>query len=444
MTSFRVTVFLVAAVWFNPAIMGVANCSPLSFASVYHLAQEAAPELALARYQVDSADSDRAVALGKILPQVSLFGQFSDNRIEYDSELAIADQSFYGQRYGLQVRQSLLNVADGLEITRLKYILKQSKEQLAVAEAETLNSLVEAYLNVLVVDADLKQFSAELDAIEMQLTEAEALYEKNLLPVTQVLETQTRADALRADVVKARGDKLIAREELSQLTGQEITDLLEVRENFTLMNRHASAADASREASKRNPLIYAAEAAVEAARASVSREKASRLPKVELTYSFQHSDVGFDNMQVPARDNSTLAVGFSYPLFEGGAGFARLRGATARFRGAETIYQAEVRKTEARARSAWLNLQAATERLIAAKRSIVSAKTNVDASKKAVLAGTARVSDVLIALSQNTRAIRDHSMAKVQYALGWVQLELATGADPTTIAETLSRAIHEN
>ena len=60
----------------------------------------------------------------EILPQVSLFGQFSDNRIEYDSELAIRSELF-GQRYGLQVRQSLLNVADGLEITRLKYILKQ-------------------------------------------------------------------------------------------------------------------------------------------------------------------------------------------------------------------------------------------------------------------------------------------------------------------------------
>ena len=80
--------------------------------------------------------------------------------------------------------------------------------------------------------------------------------------------------------------------------------------------------------------------------------------------------------------------------------------------------------------------------MVAGKKAIVSAKTNLDASRKAVLAGTARVSDVLMALAQNTRALRDYSQAKFQYAMGWVELELATGADPSQIAKSISRAIH--
>ena len=115
----------------------------------YKFAQTAAPDLAVARYKVESRDADRAIALAKILPQANLFGQFSDNRIRYDAELSVADQNFYGQRYGLLVRQSLLNVAEGLEASRLKSVLEQSQEELAVAETELLSSLMEAYLTAL-------------------------------------------------------------------------------------------------------------------------------------------------------------------------------------------------------------------------------------------------------------------------------------------------------
>ena len=114
-------------------------------------------------------------------------------------------------------------------------------------------------------------------------------------------------------------------------------------------------------------------------------------------------------------------MSFNYPLFEGGAGVARLRGAKARFNSAETIYRAEILSAEARARTAWLNFQALAERLVAGKKAIVSAKTSLDASRKAVLSGTARVSDVLIALAQNTKAQRT-TVVGSEYAMGWVEL----------------------
>ena len=432
----------VLAVCLSLIFTAKAHSSALSFADAYELAQTAATDLAIARYKVESADSDRAVALGRILPQVSLFGQFSDNRIEYDSELSIADQSFYGQRYGVQLRQSLINVSDGLEISRLEFVKRQAQEDLAIVEAELLAGLIQSYLTVLLADADLEQSEAELQSLERQLIEATALYDRNLLPVTQLLEVQTRADTVRADVIMARGYTLVAREELSQFIGGEAGVLLDVEDAFALINRFATAEEASKQASLNSPTIAAALAAVDAARKGVDREKATRIPKVDLTYSYQHSDVGFDNLQSPARDTSTLAVSFNYPLFEGGAGVARLRGAKARFNSAETIYRAEVLSAEARARTAWLNFQALTERLVAGKQAITSAKTSLDASRKAVLAGTARVSDVLIALAQNTKAQRDYSQAKFEYAMGWVELEMAAGADPSRIAFAVSRAMH--
>ena len=131
-----------------------------------------------------------------------------------------------------------------------------------------------------------------------------------------------------------------------------------------------------------------------------------------------------------------------YPLFEGGAGSARLRGAWAEFYSAQQQLEAVRRQASSRARAAWLNLQAATERVDAARQAVKTAEVNVDASRKAVKAGTARVTDILLALAQNTRAQRGLSEARSQKALGWLELEIATGSNPVSLAPILSGALH--
>ena len=67
---------------------------------------------------------------------------------------------------------------------------------------------------MLLTEESVLQLESELEALDRQLEEANALYERSLLPLTQVLETQTRADTLRADVIYGRGQAAVARENL--------------------------------------------------------------------------------------------------------------------------------------------------------------------------------------------------------------------------------------
>lgn len=55
---------------------------------------------------------------------------------------------------------------------------------------------------------------------------------------------------------------------------------------------------------------------------------------------------------------------------------------------------------------------------------------SLDAARKAVRAGTARVTDVLLAHAQSTRSERDLNEARFLKALSWLQLEIITGGDP--------------
>ena len=421
----------------------VLAAAEMSFLYVHQMAQSEAPELSLARYRVDGAEAQKDVATGKILPQVTLFGQFSSNRVNYETNnIFTRDQEYNGHRYGVQVKQPLLNVPDGLEALRLDLVYQQSKEELKVVENEVFVGLVEAYLNVLLADADVVQYEAELLALQGQLEESTALFDRKLLPLTQLLEIQTRTERVRADLSMARGNASVVREQLGKLTGQNDIEPRRVVDVVSLVNPFGSPEVAASVAVTRSPSIAAAETALSAARRAIQREQSTWVPNIDVTYSYQYADVGFDNLQSPPRDTSVIAIGFNYPIFEGGSKGARLRGARAEYHGVETQLKAEIREAEARARGAWLTLEAAGEGLIASRRAIQSAETNVDAARKAVTAGISRLSDVLVALAQNTKAQREFALAKFTYAMAWVELEMATGANPNAIAPTFSTALH--
>ena len=318
----------------------------------------------------------------------------------------------------------------------------QSEQELAVVESELLGRVVEGYLTVLLADETVLQVESELSALELQLEEANALYEKSLLPVTQVLETQTRTDTLRADMLNARGQAAIARERLSQLVGIRGLSLRSTADRVALLTGMQDADSAAKLAVEFDPATDAAEEALRAARKGVEREKGTWLPEIDFVYNSQFSDVGFDNLTSPPRYTQSYSISVRYPLFEGGAGSARLRGAWAEFYSAQQRLEAARREASGRARAAWVNLESATERVQAARQAVKTAETNLDAARKAVKAGTARVTDVLLALAQNTRAQRDLNEARFQRAMGWLELELATGSDPVALAPRFSNALH--
>ena len=79
--------------------------SAMSLETIYQLAVSQAPSLAIAKYQLESAEAQAAVARGAVLPQVSLFGEWSENTLEYDGGALASQygqQRYPGERYGFR------------------------------------------------------------------------------------------------------------------------------------------------------------------------------------------------------------------------------------------------------------------------------------------------------------------------------------------------------
>ncbi|MAB26890.1 MAG: hypothetical protein CL580_04425 [Alteromonadaceae bacterium] len=415
----------------------------LSVDEAFQLSIKNAPEIQLARLQIEGASAQKDEARSKLLPQASIFGQWSKNDLSYETRLAgFSDNDYYGQRYGVSVRQSLLAVSDGVELGRQNLLVQLSRDEFRLAEAQLLQEVFGAFLEILAADEEVSLLTSELAAVETQLLESKALYAKKLLSVVEVLETEDRRDTLRAELVMAEGQAKVAREALSILTGLRGGEPRDVYENISLLSRYGHPDDAVATAIASDPAVAAAETSVKVAEQAVLREKSRWIPDVSLIYNYQNSDVGFDNLSSPPRDTSTFAIDFRYPLFEGGAKFARVRGASAEYQSALTSLRAQQLDTEVRARTAWLIFDAASDRLVSARRGVKTAEVNVSAVRKSVKAGTARYTDLLLALAQRSRAQRVSVDATFLYAKSWMELELASGALPSLVARSLSSVLH--
>ena len=138
-------------------------------------------------------------------------------------------------------------------------MFSRSEDDLANAELQLLGSVTEAYLNVLLATLDVEVLEQELAALVRQQEESEALYEVRFLPVTQVLETKSRRDSVKADLLHAQGQADIAREQLIELIGVRGVEPFPVSETVNLQAQISSAVEAAQRALENSPEIAAAE-----------------------------------------------------------------------------------------------------------------------------------------------------------------------------------------
>lgn len=442
MNLVRVTVGTMCLVM---ALGGHCQSATMSLEAAYNLAREGEPFLEVARYRVQSAEAERDVIRGRILPQLTAFGQWSDNEITYDGAFSdiYGRQKYPGERYGFEIRQSLINMSNWREVERYGALSDLSKSELAQQELETLLAVADAYLRYLIADARKAQITSEFEALTQQLEEATALQGFSLMPITEVLEIRSRTESVKADVIEATAAVTIAQETLTMLTDAPNIVPMPLIRDFQLPLRVLSPIEAAELANQFSPEIAAARDGVEAARFAVEREKGSWWPDIDLVFSQQYSDVGFDNATAPARTTDTIQLALSYPIFEGGAGSARRRAAWADFYGAQQRLEGTRRDVESSARSAWIRFEAAAERLEAARSAVAASGVHVDAAQKSVKAGTARVTDVLLALAQRTQVMQKASAAAGQYVLDWLELELLTGTSPDALAPQLTNFLFE-
>jgi len=121
---------------------------------------------------------------------------------------------------------------------------------------------------------------AERRATQKNLDRVNALYERKLAMITDVLDLKARVDALAAQEVEARNQVRLSREDLSELVGRAVVEKLSrIREDVALQVPGESLDVWITRAVAANPALKARESALAAAEAAVREGKGGHYPQ---------------------------------------------------------------------------------------------------------------------------------------------------------------------
>ena len=404
-----------------------ALAQPASLYDVFAEALEADPRVKIAQHKVEMGKAQQDSAFGALFPQANFTAQFSDNDVEYDTDL-VDDQSYNGERYSVQVRQMLFNWSTLSTRARAEQVVAQRESELLDVFSMMLVDVSARYFQVLLADGGVELLRAEQKLVQQQLLETEELYKRKLVRVTDYLETQARVDKVRTDLIEAENEAALAREELSALTGNSVGDLVPIRKDFTLPALEHTMEYWTELSMSNNALLASKREAVLAAQETVQQQKGGHYPTFDLVLSAQRSDVGYDNQTSPQRDTEYIGVDINVPLFAGGSTSARVRGAWSEYYMAREEEEGARREVLKLTRGAWLNTQSSRKRIDSAALSVKSATKSYEAMSKSFSYGTVKASDVLAALHIRTRAERDYQIALYTYLVNWLQLKRQGGS----------------
>jgi len=337
----------------------------------------------------------------------------SFNRTKYDNHTG--DPALYNnERYVLSLTQYIYNKAAWENYQKYKSLARQGEFQAVEAQAEATVDLAQRYFVALAADDELELVIAERRATQKNLDRVNAMYERKLAMITDVLDLRARVDALAAQEVEARNQVRLSREDLSELVGRPVTEKLSrIREDIQLAVPGESLDVWIDRAVAANPALKAQQSALDAAEAAVREGKGGHYPQLSLNLSAQRSDIGYDNTLAPLSDSYVASVGVQVPLYSGGSTSARVRGLYSERLATEQDLEAVRRQVVKETTGAYLTAQSSVERIRASRNALESAEKSSVAAERGFKFGVVNAVDVLTSVQNEYAARRD--LLKAQY-----------------------------
>ena len=278
------------------------------------------------------------------------------------------------------------------------------RQNLRNTEQTVLQSVVQAYLDVLRDQQIVAIRQQSVTVLGNQLSETNARLEVGLLTRTDVARAEAHVAAARALLATAQSQLQISRANYATAVGQNPGQLVAPA---PLTGLPASVDDAFRAAEADNPNLRRAQITEQASRYRVSQVRAQRNPTVSLT-----STLGYSGAVDPLGFGRALTVAgvVTQPLFTGGAISSQIRAALEQNNSDRILIEQARRVAVQSAGQAWNQMQAALAGVASNREQVRAATVAFEGVQEQFKVGISTTLDVL--LTQET--LRSAQLALVQ------------------------------
>lgn len=291
--------------------------------------------------------------------------------------------------------------------------------------ADVKLEVAQAYVDVLRAQRQLRVADASVKSLAAHLRDVQAMFHRQLVAKSDLLAAEVALANARSTQVGAQNAVADSRAQYNRLLGEPLTRVPHLDPALPAfpVDDLPLGQLIERALTRRGELhALAARASALAARARAAG--ASRLPHVAAMGGYTH----FDNQILNHQNFSSVGVGFTWKLFDGGAAANEADALRARSR-ADRRRLADLRSRIAlEVRADWLALRAARQRVNASRAATAQAKENLRISRELYGAELASNTQVLQAVTLRARAEENYDNAVLDEGLERLRLAYAVGA----------------
>jgi outer membrane protein len=410
--------------------------------SVYRDALLSDPVFQSARAQYEAGVEKLPQARAGYLPLISATGGVFHNDV--NREIA-PDLRYSTYSYAVTLSQPVFRAQNLILISQAEQQVLQAEANLAAAGQDVILRVSQAYFDVLLAQDNVALSEAQKSAISEQLAQAKRNFEVGTATIVDTLEARASYDQAVAKSIADANDLEVKRHALQQLLGKVPDHLAPLKQPLPLaaplpdnIEQWVKVADASSFAA-----VFARANAAIAAR-EVDRQRAARLPTVDLTASYGHSydpTSAAPGLVGPRSNAGTVGLEVSVPLFTGGLIQSRVREAVANRDRANQDLENTERTVAQSVRQNFLNVTSGIAQVKALEQAQASTQSQLESTILGRDVGVRTSVDVLNAEQQVYQTRRDLQQARYNYLLNTLRLKAAAGQLAEGDVEEVNRTL---
>lgn len=452
---------------FIAALALTGSVGATDLAQVYQMAKARDPILREAEATYMAAREAKPQAWAAYLPQINGFmSRTSSDNFSTEPVLdpgppaqfkpATNDSSTDRNFAQVELRQTVFSWSKIKNIQSGIATAAQADAEYRYALQQFMVRVADRYFGQLGAADTLEAARLNREAIGRQLEQAKKRFEVGLIAVTDVQESQAAFDQATADEIAAERAYESAREQLREVTGDYVDDLVRPSEGMPLIDpTPATTADWVKLAMDQNLNLIASRLAAESAAHAKGAAWGSHFPTLDLVGTRSKSDFETDGIYSDPLDpppaayttsgdseSTVVALQLSVPIFAGGGTQSQVRQAKYRSQAADQRLERVTRETQRTASDALLGVTSEIARTKALRQAAESSATALRATEAGFEVGTRTTVDVLDARRNLLRAQVTYRRSKYDYLLNTLRLRQAAGtlveADVATVNNWLT------
>ncbi|MDZ7841747.1 MAG: TolC family outer membrane protein [Gammaproteobacteria bacterium] len=428
-----------------PALMLLwgAEASAEDLVEIYNAAVNNDPVYQSQALTLKAEQEGPASTRADLLPNVRLFAARARNDEQVTGAGATGGQgsaAYNSNEYGVSVTQTLYNKDRFIAYEQSKLQAEAAAAQFRRAQQDLILRVVERYLGVLSAQDNLELAVAEQRAIQRQLELARSRLEVGLGTSTDLHDARARFELAQAQEIRAQQALEDAYQALEELIGRRVEKLNGLREDSPLTPPTPTDPDTWVERSKENNLeLIAASLNEEISKREVTRQKARRMPSLDLVVSHNVSDASGSIRGGDVDRTATAArLQLELPIYQGGGISADGRAASYRFQAAEQRTESALRAATRNASSAYLEVATSVREANALDQAVLASEKALESRKEGFEAGLNTNLDVLDAQRDLFQARRDYLNARYRYITNNLELFSVAGELDVEDVETVN------